>query len=494
MKLAEAINVTPSPRQLAWQQLGFYGFIHFGMNTMTDREWGDGTEDPALFAPTGLDEAAADRAVAAMQAAHMRGLILTCKHHDGFCLWPTKTTTHSVAASPWQNGHGDVVRLFADACARHQMQFGVYLSPWDRNAAVYGQGKAYDDLYVAQLTELLSNYGPLFEIWLDGANGEGPNGKHQVYDWDRYYQVMRTLQPNAVIAVSGPDVRWIGNEAGHIRPSEWSVVPAALREAERVAALSQQSDDAAFSRQFKSTDDDLGSRDALADYDGPLVWYPAEVDTSIRPGWFFHEAQDTQVRSGEALFDLYCKAVGGNAALLLNVPLDRCGRFGAADQAALVAVGQKIIQLTDTDVSGAAVVAATSAVAPFAITGGASEAPAATMGDAGETLALQSAWEAAPDDATPTVTLTWAQPVCVNTLILREAISRGQRVEAFSVMALQADGWHALTRATTIGNCRILRFEEVETTALKITFTGFRAAPTLAEVRVARLEGVEARV
>ncbi|WP_204122382.1 alpha-L-fucosidase [Lacticaseibacillus mingshuiensis] len=487
MKLAEAINVTPSPRQLAWQQLGFYGFIHFGMNTMTDREWGDGTEDPALFDPTGLDAAAADRAVAAMQAAHMRGLILTCKHHDGYCLWPTKTTTHSVAASPWQNGRGDVVRLFADACARHQMQFGVYLSPWDRHAAVYGQGKAYDDLYVAQLTELLSNYGSLFEIWLDGANGEGPNGKHQVYDWDRYYQVMRTLQPNAVIAVSGPDVRWIGNEAGHTRASEWSVVPAALREAERVAALSQQRDDAAFSRQFKSTDDDLGSRTALADYDGPLVWYPAEVDTSIRPGWFFHEAQDAQVRSGDELFDLYCKAVGGNAALLLNVPLNRHGRFGDADQAALVAVGKKIAQLTDPDVSGAAVVAATSSVAPLAITGGAGDAAAAIFGDVGDAPAAQQAWEAAPDDANPAVTLTWAQPVRVNTLTLREAISRGQRVEAFVVMALQADGWHELTRATTIGNCRILRFEDVETSAVKISFTAFRAAPTLMEARVARL-------
>lgn len=221
-QLRYAVSITPSPRQLAWQQLEFYAFFHFGINTFTNREWGDGSENPALFDPDALD---ADQWVQAVKKAGMRAVILTCKHHDGFCLWPSAFTDHSVKNSPWKNGQGDMVREVSDACRRHGLKFGVYLSPWDRHDSRYGTGKAYDDYYVDQLTELATNYGELFCFWFDGACGEGKNGKKQSYDWLRYYATVRRLQPDAVISVCGPDVRWCGNEAGVCRSSEWSVVP-----------------------------------------------------------------------------------------------------------------------------------------------------------------------------------------------------------------------------------------------------------------------------
>ena len=255
-----AAGIAPSLRQLAWQQLEFYAFTHFGMNTFTGREWGDGTDSPRLFAPDAFD---ADQWVAAVKSAGMRGLLLTCKHHDGFCLWPSAYTEYSVKNSPWKNGQGDVVREVADACRRGGIKFGVYLSPWDRHESCYGSGTAYDDYFVNQLTELASNYGDIFCFWFDGACGEGPNGKKQVYDWERYYSVIRNLQPEAVINICGPDVRWCGNEAGHCRKSEWSVVPAELRDAERTSEKSQKSDDGTFSRKFDSQDEDLGSREAI---------------------------------------------------------------------------------------------------------------------------------------------------------------------------------------------------------------------------------------
>jgi alpha-L-fucosidase len=222
-----AAQVSPSERQLRWQEMEFYAFIHFTVNTFTDREWGTGEEDPAIFNPSELSAA---QWVQACKAAGMNGLILTCKHHDGFCLWPSQFTEHTVAASPWRNGAGDLVQEVADACREGGLKFGVYLSPWDRHEATYGDSERYNEFFLQQLRELLTNYGDIFCVWFDGACGEGPNGKRQVYDWDAYYALIRELQPEAVISVCGPDVRWCGNEAGHTRESEWSVVPAHMQE------------------------------------------------------------------------------------------------------------------------------------------------------------------------------------------------------------------------------------------------------------------------
>ena len=304
-----AAKVVPSPRQLSWQKMEFYAFCHFGMNTYTGKEWGDGTASPALFHPTDFD---ADQWVKAVKSAGMRGLILTCKHHDGFCLWPSKYTEYSVKNSPFRDGQGDVVKEVAEACKNNGLKFGVYLSPWDRHEQTYGQGEPYNTYYKNQLRELLTEYGDLFCIWLDGACGEGKNGKVQKYDWQGYYAVMRELQPDAVICISGPDVRWIGNEAGVCRKSEWSVVPSWLSVNEFIAEKSQKTDDKNFAKKHNAMTLDLGSRKAIKG-ETDLIWYPAEVDTSIRPGWFYHENEDSKVKSIDKLYKIYLNSVGGNA-------------------------------------------------------------------------------------------------------------------------------------------------------------------------------------
>ena len=279
--LARALAARPTARQLAWQRLEYIAFAHFGINTFTDREWGDGAEDPALFNPTEFD---ADQWVAACCDAGMKLLILTAKHHDGFCLWPSAHTEHSLKNSPWRDGRGDVVAEVSAACARAGLKFGIYCSPWDRHERSYGDSPAYNAFFRAQLGELLSDYGPIAEVWFDGACGEGPNGKRQEYDWDSYYALVRQLQPEAAIAICGPDVRWVGNESGLARDDEWSVVSGPRGQGERGVDFLEVDNGA----------NDLGSRDNLAENE-VTFWYPAECDVSIRPGWFYHASQDLPV-------------------------------------------------------------------------------------------------------------------------------------------------------------------------------------------------------
>ena len=300
----------PSPSQLAWQRDELAMFCHFGVNTFTDREWGDGTEDPAIFNPAGLD---ARQWARVARAAGFRAMILTAKHHDGFCLWPTATTKHSVASSPWRGGGGDVVREFVDACRAEGLRPGLYLSPWDRNNPAYGDSPRYNDLYCDQLTELLTRYGPLAEVWFDGANGEGPNGKKQVYDWPRFWGLVRRLQPDAVMfSDAGPDVRWCGNERGVAGDPNWSTVDPHL-----VTYPGQSG---------------AGVEPALQHgTPGGSVWRPAEADVSIRPGWFYHPAENEKVRTVDSLMDLYGSSVGRNSKLLLNVPPTRDGLLHEVD-------------------------------------------------------------------------------------------------------------------------------------------------------------------
>jgi len=301
---------TPTPAQLAWQRDELALFLHFGVNTFTDREWGDGTEDPALFDPTDLDARSWARAA---RAAGARAMVLTAKHHDGFCLWPTATTDHSVLASPWRSGDGDVVREFTDACRAEGLRAGLYLSPWDRNAPSYGDSPRYDEFYCAQLTELLTRYGPVHEVWFDGANGEGPDGRRQVYDWDRYWGLVRRLQPEAVIfSDAGPDVRWIGNEDGVAGDPNWSTV--------NPAVVPFPGADGPAVRDMLLHGDPHGT-----------TWRPGEADVSIRPGWFHHPAEDDRVKTVEELVGLYFSSVGRNSKLLLNVPPTRSGRLHPLD-------------------------------------------------------------------------------------------------------------------------------------------------------------------
>ena len=328
-------GIVPSERQLAFQRLEFYAFVHFTVNTFTDKEWGDGTESPDIFDPVSFD---AEQWVKVVISAGMRGLILTCKHHDGFCLWDTRTTVHNVMNSPFGR---DIVREVSDACNKHGIRFGVYLSPWDRNSSLYGKGREYDDFFILQLTELLTNYGDIFSVWFDGACGEGPNGKKQYYDWERYYAVIRKLQPGACISVCGPDVRWCGNEAGHTRAAEWSVVPKRAADSEIISEKSQHEDSEEFrQRRVDARDTDLGSRQMLKD-EQELIWYPAEVNTSIRPGWFWHESENDKVKSLRELADIYIRSVGGNCTFLLNIPPTTSGLFHENDVRRLAELGIK---------------------------------------------------------------------------------------------------------------------------------------------------------
>lgn len=467
---ARLVQVVPHPRQLAFQQLEFYAFIHFTVNTFTGREWGEGTESPAIFQPNKLD---ARQWVAAVKSAGMRGLILTCKHHDGFCLWPSRQTGHTVAASPFRNGKGDVVREVSDACREAGLRFGVYLSPWDRNCSLYGQGKPYDDFFIAQLTELLTGYGDIFSVWFDGACGEGPNGKKQVYDWERYYETIRRLQPEACISVCGPDIRWCGNEAGDTRPSEWSVVPARTRDTERIAENSQQHDDAAFrERTIRAWDQDLGSREILRN-EPDLVWYPAEVNTSIRPGWFYHAEEDDRVKSLEALWHVYVNAVGGNATFLLNLPPTPEGLIHETDCRRLAEFGRV---LEDAFRTNLAVTARLSAYGANALPGHDAEQVREDS---------DQAWFQTEDGSTAvSLDFAWEQPVSVRYVVLRENIRLSQRIEAFTIEVLRAGDWQTVHEGTVVGYKRIAVLPDIETDRLRVRITDARVAPTLAFVGV----------
>ena len=283
----EPVPPVPSARQLAWSDLEYYAFVHFNMNTFSGAEWGTGQEDPKLFAPSALDCRQWARVA---RDAGMKGIILTAKHHDGFCLWPSAYTEHDVASSGWKDGQGDVLRELSDACGEFGLKFGVYLSPWDRNSKLYGDSPAYNDYYANQLREVLSNYGPVFEVWWDGACGEGPNGKRQVYDFERFTKIVRELQPNAVIFSDiGPDVRWVGNEGGFAGETCWSM-------------LSPKG----YARGEGGPPVEMLNQGVIDGTD----WIPAECDVSIRPGWYYHAEQDGSVKSLEHLLELWSASVG----------------------------------------------------------------------------------------------------------------------------------------------------------------------------------------
>lgn len=434
------IAVRPRPRQVAWQQKEWTAFFHFGINTFTNREWGTGQESPALFAPDAIDT---DQWCRVIRDAGMRGCILTAKHHDGFCLWDTRQTDHSVMHSPFGR---DVVRMLADSCKRYGLSLGLYLSPWDRHEQTYGQGDAYNDFFCAQLEELLTGYGPLFELWFDGACGEGPNGKVQQYDWERIYALIRRRQPDACIAVCGPDVRWCGNEAGQWRESEWSVVPASLRNAEKVQEASQQEDSAAFRDQgVKSSEMDLGSRAVMARAP-EWAWYPAEVNTSIRPGWFYHPEEDEKVKLESWLIDLYEHTVGGNAVLLLNIPPTPGGVIHANDAERLLAVGDALRARYGQDLAEGATVQAE---------------------NAGHTVCLRLAAKAA-----------------VSRVVLEERIQESQRVERFAVSAVVDGVERVLYEGTTVGYRKICAMEPTVTDCIVVRVLESRGEPVLQRVSV----------
>ncbi len=321
-------SVVPSKRQLDFLSMEYYNFIHFGINTFYNREWGNGNEDISRFNPEKLD---CDQWCEVLKSTGSKGIIITAKHHDGFCLFHTEYTDHCVLNTPFKR---DIVKELSESCRKYGLKLGVYLSPWDRHEKSYGTDE-YNDYFVNQLTELCTNYGELFCVWFDGACGEGPNGKKQVYDWERYYATIRKHQPNAVISISGPDVRWIGNEGGKVRKSEWSVIPDEKDSAQAVADNSQQdaSETKKMAQKLSDRDEDLGSRELLRNYKN-LVFKPAEADVSINLGWFHTSnvfAHAHRGRSAETLAQIYKNTVGGNASMLLNIPPQKNGLIGKSE-------------------------------------------------------------------------------------------------------------------------------------------------------------------
>src|ERR1041385_3741622 len=404
----------PSASQLAWQRDELALFAHFGVNTFTDREWGDGQEDPAIFAPSALDTRQWARTA---RAAGFRAMILTAKHHDGFCLWPTRTPAHWVAQSPGRGGRGDVVREFVDACRAEGLKPGLYLSPWDRHASAYGDSPRYNDLYAAQLTQLLTGYGPIHEVWFDGANGEGPNGRRQEYDWPRVFGLVRRLQPGAVMfSDAGPDVRWIGNERGAAGETNWSTMdPRAVP--------------------YPGAPGDAVLRALQAGDPGGTVWRPGETDTSIRPGWFYHPAEDGKVRTADELVELYFTSVGRNSKLLLNVPPTRAGLLHDTDVARLAEMHARLGRVFATDL-------AERRHADWRSTG--------------------------PRSAVAEIDL--GREAAVAIADLREDITRGQIVARYGLDG-SADGrsWRPLSRGTTIGCRKLDRFEPAAVRRVRLT-------------------------
>jgi alpha-L-fucosidase len=440
----KAARVVPYERQLAWQALEFQAFVHFGMNTFTDREWGEGTEDPKLFNPKDFD---ANQWAEAVKAAGVRGLIVTAKHHDGFCLWPSRFTEHSVKNSPWKDGQGDVVGDVAAACRKAGLKFGVYLSPWDRHEPTYGDSPRYNEHFKGQLRELLTNYGEISEVWFDGACGEGPNGKRQVYDWPGFFALIRKLQPRAVISIIGPDARWIGNEAGVTRESEWSVIPVVgfdnlpdERNPGGIAHLDAQAKD-------------LGSLEriaAVAKQGGRLIWYPGQVDVSIRPGWFYHAAEDEKVKTLDHLLDIYYTSVGGNAQLLLNIPPDKRGRVHENDARRLKELGDR---LKATFAVNHAAKATASATYDITLVDGVDERGKAT---------------GYSKRGVDIIDFDLKGPKTFNVAMLKEDIRKGQSVEAFALDVWDGKDWVETAHGTTIGWKKLLRFPAVETTKVRV--------------------------
>ena len=433
-KIDMASRLVPTAQQLEWQQMEFTAFLHFGMNTFTGNEWGHGTDSPALFNPSELD---CEQWVKALKDGGFKMALITAKHHDGFCLWQTETTEYSVKNSPWKDGKGDVVRELRDACEKYGMKFGVYLSPWDRNAPSYGDSPAYNKFFIAQLTELLTNYGEVHEVWFDGACAEGPNGKKQEYDWTAILAKIRELQPKAVTAIMGDDVRWVGNEGGLGRETEWSatVIPPGSythkKAAKEALGLEEMSKD-------------LGSRELVAKAQ-EVYWYPSEVDVSIRPGWFYHAEQDGQVRSLANLVNIYYRSVGCNSVLLLNIPPDRRGLIHEIDVQRIKELSEYINKTFATN---------------YVENG--SQEWTAQVGESKEYDVKSGAM--------------------VNTFLIQEDITKGQRVEDFLVEVYSNGAWQYATEGTTIGYKRLLRFSDCQPEKVRVTIRGSRATANISNV------------
>ncbi len=453
----KAAMVRPSERQVQWQELEFTAFIHFGVNTFTGRGWGTGEEHPDQFAPTDFD---ANQWIDVFKTAGMKGVVLTAKHHDGLCLWPTATTEHSIKNSAWRDGEGDIVKEVSEACRKAGLAFGVYLSPWDRNTKEFGK-PGYNEIFQQQLRELLTNYGEVFDVWFDGAHA--PTDQPEIFDWSAHFRLIRELQPGAVISVMGPDVRWCGNEGGGTRTTNWNVV--GIKSTDPLPAEKSQETTEAIINGVDPKAKDIGSRERLAEAK-QLIWLPAVTNTSIRPRWFYHEREDSRQRSLHDLIDLYFRTVGGNTQLLLNVPPDKRGLIHEKDAHLLIEMGKVLKQTFDSNLaSGAKVVASNSYKknTPKNVLDGSSKTFWTT--DAGVEIA--------------TIEFELPEAKTFNVIMLQEHIRSGQRIEAFSIEVKEGGVWKKIAEATTIGYKRLLRCEDVTAQHVRVVIEQSRQSPRL---------------
>jgi alpha-L-fucosidase len=440
----ETTGPLPTKQQLAWHEMEFYWFIHFGPNTFTDKEWGHGDEQADIFNPSELD---CNQWARVAKQSGAKGIIITAKHHDGFCLWPSKYSTHTVRESKWRNGKGDVVGDLAKACKKFGLKFGVYLSPWDRNHPKYGTPE-YNDVYVNTMTELIKRYGPFFEFWWDGANGEGPNGKIQEYDFRRFEQTLRKLAPNTVVFSDiGPDIRWVGNEKGIAGKTNWNLL-----------------DTAGFKRGLGAPSTDTLNQGNV----NGKHWIPAECDVSIRPGWFYHKEEDDKVKTSEQLFDLYLKSVGRGANFLLNIPPDRRGLIHESDSASLV----EFKKLREESFANNLVAGSK---AELHTSGGIFQRTNFTDGK-------METFEKLNKYADDRLWVKFEQVRKINCIVLQEAIQHGQRIKSARLELLNGSEVVTTIDITTIGRKRILTFPAQEVSAISLVVKDAKDVPLISEI------------
>jgi alpha-L-fucosidase len=435
----------PSKSQLAWHDQEFYLFVHFGPNTFTDKEWGLGDEPAAVFNPSQLDCRQWARVA---KRAGAKGIIITAKHHDGFCLWPSRYSKHTVRESKWKNGKGDVLKELSIACKEYGLKFGVYISPWDRNHPKYGTDE-YNDVFVNMMKELFSSYGPIWELWWDGANGEGPNGKKQAYDWKRFERTVRELSPSTVIFSDiGPDIRWVGNEKGFAGETNWNYL-----------------DTAGFTRGIGAPPTDTLNQGNI----NGKNWIPAECDVSIRPGWFYHANEDDKVKTPEQLFDLYCKSVGRGANLLLNVPPDARGLMHENDSASLAGFNdllQKNLSMNQS-VYGKGYMVLDKGNTPVTV-----------LNDLNDTTS-----EEIPLEFHEAIGITFEESRLINCVVLKEDIRYGQGCKEYIVLLIsKEDEILKLIKGTTIGKKRIVLFDDTRASKVVLLIDTQRSSTHISEI------------
>ena len=441
----------PTESQLQWQKMEYYMFVHFGPNTFTDKEWGDGLESPDVFAPTELD--CMQWAKVARQAG-MKGIIVTAKHHDGFCLWPSAYSSHTVEESGWRDGKGDLLKELSIACEKYGLKFGVYVSPWDQNHPKYGLPE-YNEVFAGTISEVLGNYGNVFELWLDGAYGGNPDSTFR-YDWELFHEIAYSKSPDVVIFSDiGPGCRWVGNESGIAPETNWS----------------RLNTDGYQPGKFAPSRDTLGGGNVHGKY-----WVPAECDVSLRPGWFYSPSTDDKLKSVDQLMEIYYSSVGRNSNLLLNVPADRRGRIPAADSARLVEFAKEREKAFHVDY------AKMSRTLSDEVRGAKPKFAASNIVDG----RYDTYWSTDDNVTSASFTVYFRRNRVISAAMIQEYIPLGQRVREFSIeCALGDDGdWKEVFRGTTIGYKRIVRFDSVEVSKVRFNILDSYASPVINNVEI----------